>query len=75
MNDKLLVKYSEHQYIMYKLVYLGKQFPKSNDMKTKIVRIYVTDNDATDLSSSEDDEEMPIVQNCVKKQVSGIIMK
>ena len=48
---------------MYKLVPLGKQFPKSNDMKTKIVRIYVTDNDATDLSSSEDDEEMPIVQH------------
>lgn len=57
------MKYSEHQYIMYKLVPLGKQFPKSNDMKTKIVRIYVTDNDATDLSSSEDDEEMPIVQH------------
>lgn len=57
------MKYSEHQYIMYKLVSLGKQFPKFNDMKTKIVRIYVTDNDATDLSSSEDDEEMPIVQH------------
>ena len=57
------MKYSEHQYIMYKLVSLGKQFPKSNDMKTKIVRIYVTDNDAIDLSSSEDDEEMPIVQH------------
>lgn len=63
MNDKLLVKHSEHQYIMYKLVSLGKQFPKSNGLKTKIVWIYVTDNDATDSSSSDDDEEMQIVQH------------
>ena len=54
MNDKLLVKYSEHWYIMYKLVYLGKQFPKSNYKKTKIFRIYVTNNEATDSSSRED---------------------
>ena len=75
MNYKLLVKYSEHWYIMYKLVYLGKQFPKSNYKKTKIFRIYVTNNEATDSSSSEDDEEMTMVQHQVKKQVSDIIMK
>nr|POE59999.1 hypothetical protein CFP56_03593 [Quercus suber] len=55
-------------------------FPKSNGMKTKIVRIYVadfdaTDNDAIDLSSSEDDEEMPIVQHQVEKQISETRMK
>ena len=62
---------------MYKLVCLGKHFPKSNRKKKKknIVWIYVIDNDATNPSSSEDDEEMPIVQNRVKKQVSEIIMK
>ena len=54
MNDKLLVKYSKHWYIMYKLVYLGKQFPKSNYKNTKIFQIYVTNNEATDSSSSED---------------------
>ena len=54
MNDKLLVKYSKHWYIMYKLVYLGKQFPKSNYKNTKIFWIYVTNNEATDSSSSED---------------------
>ena len=75
MNDKLLVKYSEHRYVMYKLVYLSKHFPKSNGKKTKIVWIYITNNDATNLSSSEDDEKMPIVQNQVKKEVSDIIMK
>ena len=43
--------------------------------KQKIVQIYVINNDATNLSSSEDDEEMPIVQHRVKEQVSDIIMK
>ena len=40
---------------MYKLVCLGKHFPKSNRKKKKnIVWIYVIDNDATNPSSSED---------------------
>ena len=43
--------------------------------KQKIVQIYVTNNDTTNLSGSEDDEEMPIVQHQVKKQVSDIRMK
>ena len=70
MND--LVKYFEH---MYKMVSLGKQFPKSNGMKTKKVWIYVIENDATDSSSSED-EETPIVSNimCFKKWISKRIL-
>ena len=66
MND--LVKYSEH---MYKMISLGKQFPKSNGMKTKKVWIYFIENDATDSSSSED-EETPIVSNimCFKNWIS-----
>ena len=75
MNDKLLVKYSKHRYITYKMVCLGKPFPNLMVRKQKIVQIYVINNDATDLSSSEDDEEMPIVQHRVKKQVSDIRMK
>ena len=43
--------------------------------KQKIVQIYVTNNDTTNLSGSEDDEEMTMVQHQVKKQVSDIIMK
>uniref|UniRef100_A0A7N2N6W6 AP2/ERF domain-containing protein n=2 Tax=Quercus lobata TaxID=97700 RepID=A0A7N2N6W6_QUELO len=53
------------------MVSLGKQFPKSNGIKTKKVRIYVTENDATD-SSSNEDEETPMVQNRVKKHVYEI---
>ena len=63
MND--LVKYFKH---MYKMVSLGKQFPKSNGMKKKKkkkgVQIYVTENNATDSSSSED-EETPIFSNII----------
>lgn len=71
MNDS--VKYTEHRKITNKLVKsLGTQFPVPNAEKPKIVRISVTDADATDSSGSEDEKEASIHRHRVKRLVNEI---
>ncbi|KAF5451706.1 hypothetical protein F2P56_026791 [Juglans regia] len=68
-----LVKYTEHRNVTNKLVKsLAKQFPVSNAEKPKLVRISVTDADATDSSSGEEEDEKPFRQYRVKRLVYEI---
>ncbi|KAE7999403.1 hypothetical protein FH972_003836 [Carpinus fangiana] len=68
-----LVRYTERRRITNKLVKsLAKQFPVPNAEKPKIVRISVTDCDATDSSS---DEEYTLRPHRVKKLVNEIRIK
>ncbi|GMY23826.1 ethylene-responsive transcription factor CRF5-like [Fagus crenata] len=65
------LKYTEHKQITNKLVKsLDKHFLVPNAERPKIVRISVTDGDATD--SSSEDEEVLIRQRRVKKLVNEI---
>ncbi|XP_059457608.1 ethylene-responsive transcription factor CRF4-like [Corylus avellana] len=74
MNDS--VRYTEHRRITNKLVKsLAKQFPVPNADKPKIVRISVTDGDATDSSSDEGEEEHPLRPHRVKRLVNEIRIK
>ena len=71
MNDS--VKYTEHRKVTNKLVKsLGTQFHVPNAEKPKIVRISVTDADATDSSGSEDEKEASIHRHRVKRLVNEI---
>lgn len=68
-----LVKYTEHRHVTTKLVKsLARQFPVPNAGKPKIVRISVTDGNATDSSSGEEDDEKPVYQYRVKRLVNEI---
>ncbi|KAB1201531.1 Ethylene-responsive transcription factor CRF4 [Morella rubra] len=71
MNDS--VKYTEHRSITRKVAkFAAKQFPVPSAERPKIVRISVTDVDATDSSSDEDEAEKPNHQYRVKRLVNEI---
>ncbi|KAJ9171475.1 hypothetical protein P3X46_014839 [Hevea brasiliensis] len=60
------VKYSEHKTVTSKLV-------KCNDSNSiRIVRIHVTDGDATDSSSDEDEDPVFAHQRVIKKHINEI---
>ncbi|KAG2720511.1 hypothetical protein I3760_02G039100 [Carya illinoinensis] len=68
-----LVKYTEHRNVTNKLVKsLAKQFPVPYAEKPKLVRISVTDADATDSSSGEEEDKKPFRQYRVKRLVNEI---
>ncbi|GMP43702.1 hypothetical protein CsSME_00012964 [Camellia sinensis var. sinensis] len=68
------IKFTEHRDVTFKLVPpKSKQFPVEMSAKPpRVVRIYVTDGDATDSSSGEEDFNLNVRRWRVKKHVSEI---
>ncbi|KAL6972053.1 hypothetical protein U1Q18_048403 [Sarracenia purpurea var. burkii] len=77
------IKYSEHRSVTKKLTKPstvkskkvfdgGRMVAEHNSDVSRVVRILVTDPDATDSSSEEEEEELFIARRCVKKYVNEI---